>query len=48
MEKGLGHLFITLESSSHFFYKTDFKQYLFKQCSALLTTYALLQPVLKL
>ena len=28
VEKGLGHLFITL-SSSHFLNKTDFKQYLF-------------------
>ena len=31
VEKGLGHLFIT-SSSSHFFNKTDFPQYLFKYC----------------
>ena len=30
MEKGLGHLFITL-SSAHFFYETDLEQYL-KNC----------------
>ena len=29
VEKGLGYLFIT-SSSSHFFNKTDFEQYLFK------------------
>ena len=29
VEKGLGHLIITL-SSSHFFNKTDLKQFLFK------------------
>ena len=28
VEKGLGHVFIT-SSSSHFFNKTDFEQYLF-------------------
>ena len=30
VEKGLGHLF-SISSSSHFFNKTDFKQYLFKE-----------------
>ena len=30
VEKGLGHLFI-ISSSSHFFNKTDFEQYLFKK-----------------
>ena len=29
VEKGFGHLFIT-SSSSHFYYETDFEQYLFK------------------
>ena len=29
VEKGLGHLFIT-SNSSHFFNKTDFEQYLFQ------------------
>ena len=28
MEKGLGHFFVT-SSSSHFFNKTDFEQYVF-------------------
>ena len=35
MEKGFGHLLITL-SSSHFFNETDFERYLFKEMISLL------------